>query len=282
MSINAYAAAWRWYQDEGIDDVLADAPVDKTAPAPGPAKPLQPIVEPPKAYGFSDAKASPAPTPALSAPAFLGKTDASAGAVQCAKEAGSLEELRTAIQNFDGIALKKTATHMVFSAGESEADIMLIGEAPGKDDDRAGEAFTGEEGALLDRMLASIALDRDKNVYLSTFLNWRPPGGRAPNPAEIETSLPFIEKHIALVKPKLLIFCGATVAKALLGRSESLSRLRKRWHDYVPQTSGLASADAAPIPAIVTYAPAYLLTTPAQKRAAWEDLLEIKAKYETL
>ncbi len=273
--VNAYLAALKWYQDQGIDEALDEMPVDRRA--------LKPAVVPTVIEGT--------PQPAMtvqaaqvsqgSAPAFLGKSDASAEAIKCAQKAATLAELQEAIQQFDGIALKKTASNMVFASGQSDADVMLIGEAPAKEDDRAGEAFVDADGRFLDLMISHIGLSRAENIYMSNLLNWRPPGGRSPNPAEIEVSLPFIEKHIALVKPKLLILCGATVAQTLLGTSETLSKLRKTWHDYTPQTPDLA-ADMAAIPAIVTYAPAYLLTTPTQKRAAWADLLEIKAKMAAL
>ena len=164
---------------------------------------------------------------------------------------------------------------------------MLVGEAPGADEDRQGKPFVGASGQLLDRILACIGLDRTQedplsSVYISNILNWRPPGNRTPNPAEIAVSLPFIERHIQLVKPKILILCGGVSAKALLGRDESISRLRKGWHDYRPQTAQLQNADAQPIPAIATYHPAYLLRTPAQKRAVWADMLSVQEKRNAL
>ncbi len=271
--VNAYLAALKWYQDQGIDEALDEMPIDRRA--------LKPAVVP------SIVEDAPQPSIAVQAaqepptPAFLGKSDASAEAIKCAKKATTLAELQDAIQQFDGIALKKTASNMVFASGQSDADVMLIGEAPAKEDDRAGEAFMDADGRFLDVMISHIGLSRAENIYMSNLLNWRPPGGRSPNPAEIEVSLPFIERHIALVKPKLLIFCGGTVAQTLLGTSETLSKLRKTWHDYTPQTADLTK-DTTAIPAIVTYAPAYLLTTPTQKRAAWADLLEIKAKMAAL
>lgn len=163
---------------------------------------------------------------------------------------------------------------------------MLVGEAPGADEDRLGKPFVGASGQLLDRIMKYIDLDRgesdpQKAIYISNILNWRPPGNRTPNPAEIEVSLPFIEKHIALIKPKILILCGGVAAKALLGRTEGISRLRKTWHDYKPQTKGLNVDDPA-IPAIATYHPAYLLRTPVQKKAVWADMLSIDQKRKEL
>ncbi len=307
MSTNAYAAALGWYHDQGIDEVLDDSSVNKRELKPREAPfmkaPAQSAVT---SSGFSEAKAarvdftppvasaSAAPpvadissnssiaATAAPAPAFLGKSDAVIEAISCAKKAETIGELKTTIYEFDGLAIKTTASNMVFAAGIEGMDIMMIGEVPSKDDDREGEAFTGEAGALLDKMLGAIELTR-ADLYLTNFINWRPPGGRSPNPAEIEVSLPFIEKHIALAKPKLLVLCGGTVAKALLGKSESISRLRKKWHDYEPQTEDIGiERDTKPIPAIVTYTPAYLIGTPTQKRAAWEDLLKIKEKLGAL
>ncbi len=216
---------------------------------------------------------------AKDAPALLGKSDAYDEAVKRAKSADSLEDLREIIADFDGISLKKTASNLVFSDGNPKADIMLIGEAPGADDDRAGKPFCGENGELLDRILACIGLDRMADtekgaVYLSNILNWRPPGNRTPSPAEIEVSLPFIKRHIELAKPKMLILCGGITAKALLDSPQSISRLRKKWHDYPMGGEGSKNS----IPAIVTYHPSYLISTPSQKKSVWADMLMVQGK----
>ncbi len=234
---------------------------------------------------------------ALSTPAFndraagtpdpmpiQGTSDIRRESLRLALAAGTLDELRAAIAGFDGIALKKTATNMVFCDGNPHAPVMLVGEAPGADEDRLGRPFVGISGQLLDKILAFIGLDRmeenpAKSLYISNILNWRPPGNRTPSAAEIESSLPFIERHIALVRPKLLIFAGGVAAQALLGRTEGISRLRGKWHDYTPRTEGI---DAAPIPALATYHPAYLLRTPSQKRAVWQDMLTLQARIESL
>ena len=161
---------------------------------------------------------------------------------------------------------------------------MLIGEAPEADEDRAGKPFAGEGGQLLDRILACIGIDRtasdpENAIYIASLLNWRPPGNRSPSAAELELSLPFIERHIALVKPKLLVFCGGGAAKALLNTNDGISKLRGRWHSYVAQTPGMEST---PIPAIATYEPALLLKTPSQKRAVWHDMLMLAEKRQEL
>jgi DNA polymerase len=221
---------------------------------------------------------------------LLGASEARVEAERLAAQAATLEELSATIADFDGIALKKTATNMVFADGNPKAPVMLIGEAPGADEDRLGKPFVGVSGQLLDKILAAAGLDRqaeepEKAVYISNILNWRPPGNRTPSPAEIEVSLPFIERHIQLVKPRILILCGSVSAKALLSSEESVSRLRKiGWHDYCPRDRGNTQTHKKPdvIPAIVTYHPSYLLRTPAQKKAVWADMIALIQKREAL
>jgi uracil-DNA glycosylase len=269
----AYKTALEWHLDNGVDEALNDEPGKREKmPEIAPAA-EKPVIE------------KPAPIAALqeSPPAvFLGKSDARAESEKLAGAANTLDELREAIAKFDGIALKKTATNMVFCDGNPKASIMLVGEAPGADEDKQGKPFVGVSGQLLDRILKCIDLSRaeedpKKAIYISNILNWRPPGNRTPSPAEIEVSLPFIEKHIALVKPKILILCGGVSAKALLNTEQSVSRLRGKCHEYKPSSAFLSGQ--APIPAIATYHPAYLLRTPSQKKAVWLDMLDIGAKY---
>ncbi len=265
-------SALEWYIDNDVDSVLEDEAINRFKLVEAPA--LLP----------SPAPAATIEIPQASPP--LGASEARVEAVKLAQQATTLEELQQVIADFDGIALKKTATNLVFSDGNPKADIMLIGEAPGADEDRQGTPFVGASGQLLDRILACIDLDRhaeemSKSIYISNILNWRPPGNRNPAPGEIEASLPFIERHIQLAQPKLLILCGGVAAKTILGRSEGVSRLRKTWHNYTPQTPEFAEG-ATPIPAIATYHPAYLLRTPIQKRAVWMDMLSVKAKLSEL
>lgn len=283
MERHALKAALQWYVENGADEALGDEPVDRFAAAKTQAD--QSVADVIRGESPAAAAAlSPSAAPAQNAP--LGASDARAQALEAAQNAGTLEDLETAIAAFEGIGLKKTASNMVFADGHKNASIMYIGDAPGADDDRAGKPFVGVDGRFLDVMFKAIDIARtaetsEKALYLTNILNWRPPGGRSPAPGEIEASLPFIERHIQLAAPKLLVFGGATPAKALLGRSEGLSRLRKRWHDYTPQCEELR-ADAPPIPAIVTFAPSYLLNTPAQKRGAWADLLMIKSRLNAI
>ena len=221
------------------------------------------------------------PIQAQSDEGALGSAAAKVEAERLAGACQSLEELREAIAGFEGLSIKKTATNMVFSDGNPEADVMVIGEAPGADEDRLGKPFVGLSGELLDKILASIGLDRGAenpkdSVYISNILNWRPPGNRTPSPMEIDISLAFIQKHIMLAKPKVLLFCGGVSAKALLGRSEGISRLRNQVHLCDISLSTNPEGVVGPISGIATYHPAYLLRSPAQKKLVWADMLLLK------
>ncbi|MCT4654735.1 MAG: uracil-DNA glycosylase [Cohaesibacter sp.] len=188
---------------------------------------------------------------------------------QRAISAKTLEELEANLASFDGCSLKFSAKNLVFGDGNPEADLMFIGEAPGRDEDMQGLPFVGRAGQLLDKMMAAIERDRT-NSYITNILPWRPPGNRKPSLDESEMMRPFIHRHIELVNPKVLIFLGGTAAQQLLGTKEGIMRLRGRWKAY-PTAQG-------DIPAMATLHPAFLLRTPAQKRAAWQDLLEVAAK----
>ncbi len=184
-------------------------------------------------------------------------------------QAKTLSELRAHIEAFNGCALKETALSTVFSDGNPKSAVMLIGEAPGADEDRLGKPFVGRSGQLLDKILAAINLSRD-NVYISNIIPWRPPGNRAPTPQESAMCLPMIEKHIALVKPKVLMLLGSTAAKTLLKTSEGITRLRGKTH--MCRNQHLEAA----LPVIPTFHPAYLLRSPGQKREAWQDFLMLQ------
>jgi len=290
QSAHALKTALEFYVEHGVDCALEEEPQNRykqPEAKPQPPQTLAAALDPaPAPTAQQQTPQQQAAEPAPAEP-ILGASEARREAVKLAQQAQTLEELQQAIAEFEGIALKKTATNLVFCDGNPKAEIMLVGEAPGADEDRQGKPFVGQSGRLLDRILATIDLSReaeepDKSVYISNILNWRPPGNRNPSPGEIEASLPFIERHIQLAKPKLLIFCGGIAAKSLLGRTEGVSRLRKTWHDYTPQTAELAQESSDPIPAIATYHPAYLLRTPTQKRAVWRDMLAVQAKRESI
>ena len=278
-NVKAYRAALDWYRDQGVDDVLEPDPVNRLVPSQSSQAPVSALPMPAVSVSVGVAP------PPLSLP-LLGASDARREAVRLAQQAQTLDDLRAAIAAFEGISLKKTAINLVFSDGNPRAPVMLVGEAPGADEDRLGKPFVGASGQLLDKMLAAIGLSRHTDnlgeaVYIANILNWRPPGNRTPSPGEIEVSLPFIERHIQLAAPKLLILCGGVSAKALLGREEGISRLRQTWYDYIPQTPELRDG-AVSIPGAATFHPSYLLRTPAQKKAAWADLQMIQDKRRQL
>lgn len=198
---------------------------------------------------------------------------APASSLQPSIYATSITGLREELSKFEGCALRHTAMNLVFADGNPQAKVMLIGEAPGEDEDRQGKPFVGVSGKLLDTMLSHIGLNRS-NVYISNVLFWRPPGNRSPTDAEIAACLPFVEQHIALVQPKILILLGAVSAKSLLRTKEGITRLRGKWVTYTPPFG----SNAEPIACLPTLHPAYLLRQPAAKRQAWNDILALKKR----
>lgn len=236
----------RWYVAMGADEAIAEQPVDRLAAPPPAAAP---------------ARLAPAPTAA-----------ASAGARQLAAAANTLAELEAAVRAFDGCALKRTATNTVFADGVAGAELLVIGEAPGADEDRLGLPFVGRSGQLLDRMLAAIGYDRRKNAYITNVLFWRPPGNRKPTNEELAACLPFVWRHIALLQPRAIMLCGGTATAALLGRADGITRLRGRWFDLE-----IAGTDRR-VPSLATYHPSFLLRAPSRKGEVWRDLLALQYK----
>ncbi len=255
-------ALWlEWHIEAGADEVLQETPRNWLA-APQKTATAEVI----------ESKSHKSQPPMASLP--LGTAEACLAAAKLARSATTLEELRAAIAGFEGLAIRKTATNMVFAEGNPKARVMIIGEAPGAEEDAQGKPFVGASGQLLDKMLACIGLSRweedpEKSVYITNILNWRPPGNRSPSPAEIEMSLPFIERHIALLQPKVLFFLGAVPTKALLQTEEGISKLRGKWKDYTPQTPEIGGSRH---PALPSYHPSYLLRTPIKKKESWIDL----------
>jgi len=192
-----------------------------------------------------------------------------------AQGVSTLEELRVALESFDGCALKKTALHTVFARGNPKADVMLIGEAPGADEDRLGKPFVGLSGQLLDRILATVGLG-EETVYISNIVNWRPPGNRQPTSDEIALCLPFILRHIELVAPKVIVLLGGTAVKALLNTVDGIIKMRGKWLSS-PLLPGTLD-----IKILATFHPAYLLRSPGQKRLVWLDFLKLKKYLETV
>lgn len=189
---------------------------------------------------------------------------------ELADQCTTLNELRKSIENFDGIELKKFANLTVFSDGNPDAKIVFVGEAPGASEDLQGIPFCGESGKLLDEMLSTINISRTKNAYITNTVFWRPPANRQPTVEEINICRPFVEKHIALIKPKLIVLVGGTATTALLGKNEGITFIRKNNYSYINQYLD------EPITVTALFHPAYLLRQPMQKKSTWFDLLKLK------
>ena len=240
--------ALAWYRHIGVSICVAD-----TASALLPAQAIA---------------AAPLPEKAVTATA----PEAKALAAEPLAMPPSLAALRDSIAAFDRCALKQTAMNLVFADGNPEARLMLVGEAPGADEDIKGVPFVGAAGQLLDKMLAAIQLDRTQ-VYITNVLPWRPPGNRTPTDQEIAACLPFVRQHIALIKPAFLGLLGGVATKALLSESTGIMKLRGTWRTY----SCLSGAE---IPVLPLFHPAFLLRSPLQKRAAWQDMLALKERLD--
>ncbi len=294
---DAAMALLAFYREAGIDTLLLDAPRDRFAETAaeierraGRSRPEQaprergaattgpasaggtaqrtPPPEPPR-NGASD---SAFPSNRVAIPDDVALADAR----ERSRAAATLEELKALLDDFEGCNLRITAKHTVFGDGPATADLMFVGEAPGRDEDMAGVPFVGRSGQLLNRMLEAIGLEREA-VRVTNTVPWRPPGNRPPTPAETQICLPFVQRQIELVRPKILVCLGSPSAKAILGSAEGILRIRGKWQSY--------SFDLAPdatIPAIAMLHPAYLLRQPAQKKLAWRDLLALKTKLAEL
>lgn len=272
-----------FYADAGVDDALLEEAPDRFAEAQAAkaAAEARRASQPtsgnaPVAGGGSSPRSAPptpAPMAARAAPsAAIPDEGQAARARELAGKAATLQELREIMESFDGCNLRMTAKSMVFADGNPEADLMLVGEAPGRDEDLQGLPFVGRSGKLLDRMLAAIGRDRT-SAYISNVIPWRPPGNRDPSPLETEICRPFIERHIELVSPKVLVTLGNPSTKLLLRTSSTITRLRGKWAAH--QTPG--GQEIATMPSLH---PAYLLRNPAHKKLAWKDLQAIRARLE--
>ena len=177
------------------------------------------------------------------------------------------------LTSFEGCALKRTAKSLCFKRGRDDARIMLIGEAPGRDEDLSGKPFVGRAGQLLDRMLDAIGLS-EEHVYITNTVYWRPPGNRTPTPEEVEACAPFLAKQIELLSPQVLVLLGGAAAKNILGVADGIMRLRGKWLNY--QSGGRNIATLA------TLHPAFLLRNPEHKRLVWRDLLAVKERLEAI
>lgn len=269
------AALLRFYVEVGVSDGLSDDPIDRYALNARAAQPSgdAPVAKGPRTLPGKRPIFAASEPPNTSSPAAipLDTVEQAGEAKAIAASCSSLEDLRAALESFDACPLKHTAKNLVFADGNPDAEIMLVGEAPGRDEDIQGLPFVGRSGQLLDRMLAAIGLDRT-NVYITNVLPWRPPGNRQPTPVEQAMCAPFIEKHIELVAPKHLMLVGGVSAKQMLGTSSGIMKLRGKW-------ASVTAGDLT-IPALPIFHPAYLLRQPAQKRLAWRDLQDFKTKIE--
>jgi len=273
----ALLSALAWQVELGADEAIAEAPQDRFAPA---SEPRTPAPQPAAPGAAAPPDAPPAPGAAPAAPRVPGgatrpAADARLGAAALAAAAESLEALAEAMRRWDGSPLSETARNFVFSDGRPGAHLMLIGEAPGAEEDRQGKPFVGRAGQLLDRMLAAIGRDRGaedpaRAAYIANILPWRPPGNRTPSEAEAEAFLPFVERHIALARPRVVMTLGNTPTKALLRTANGIKRTRGRWARHA----------ATGLPLMPSFHPAYLLRQPADKRLAWADLIAVQKALE--
>lgn len=264
-------AALRWLVEAGADEAVDERALDRfAAPVPAVAHPpaAPPPTSPPSPLPAPAGRAAPAVwTPEARAPVSLDEGLAAARAA--ASAAADLPALYRAIEAFEGCALKRTASRTVICRGDPASRVMLIGEAPGRDEDVQGEPFVGAAGRLLDLMLAHAGFERGQ-AYITNVLFWRPPGNRTPEPAEVQLCLPFVQRHIELVDPTVILLLGGVSTKALLADPRGITRVRGQWFAYSHE--GLP----APVPALATLHPAYLLRQPAQKRLAWRDMISLK------
>ena len=295
LAIDQALALLQWQIEMGADEAIGEMAPDRLAAAPpSPPPPLRatspikgealPTSSPPMGEGRVGLTPAPAaPRPASAAPPSIppprALTESPAEPAQSARalaaQADSIEALAAIIARFDACPLKRTATNTVFADGNPAAPVLIIGEAPGADEDRIGKPFVGRAGQLLDRMLAAIGLDRT-GVQITNVIYWRPPGNRKPTAQEIAACLPFVFRHIVLSRPKVLVLAGGTAASSLLDMVEGITRLRGRWFDLA-----IPGLDAK-LPTLPMFHPAFLLRSPERKREAWRDLLALKAKLDEL
>ncbi|MBB3996545.1 uracil-DNA glycosylase [Aureimonas pseudogalii] len=284
----ALASLLRWYETAGVERFVGDTARDRFAETAAEADRRRPAggAAAARASGEAGAAAAPSPgrrpsssvEPPLAPPLpsvlpLVSDDVIAAEARERASRAASLTELRAILAEFTGCGLRATAKSLVFGSGPDEAALMLVGEAPGREEDLAGEPFVGRSGRLLDRMLGAIALPRE-SVRVTNTVPWRPPGNRTPTPAETEICLPFTLRQIELVKPRVLVCLGSPATKAILRSDEGIMRLRGRW-------SELTLPNGTVVPTMAMLHPAYLLRQPGQKRLAWRDLLLVQARLAT-
>ena len=268
-----------WYLDIGVDECIADEPVNRLSQRP--QKNMQEVVQHTTVKNqntplntvttFKPVKKSESPP--------LGAMEAVQDARKRALQCETVEDLRLVVEGFDGCPLKRTAQQTVFEDGNPKARIMILGEAPDTEEDRQGKPFVGQSGQLLDKMFQAIGFSRyaedlQNALYLSNIIYWRPPGNRDATDSEIEICRPFVERHIELVNPDVLVVLGGMPVKTILRTHQGITRLRGKWATF--KTPNLALE----IPILPMLHPAFLLKSPDRKKYAWQDLLALKAKFE--
>jgi len=273
-STHDLAEMLRWQMAAGATAAVSETAIDRFAQSAAASRPRK---EAPPQQAVADQERQGSGRPAApSAPAA--KAEASDGtdpeaARRIAQSCGDLDELRAAMEAFEGCPLKLRATQLVFADGNPQADIMLIGEAPGRDEDEQGKPFVGRAGRLLDRMLAAIGFDRN-SVYIANTVPWRPPGNRNPTPMEVAACMPFLNRQVELVAPKLVMGLGKVAVGTLYGEEVPITRVRGKWRDV--------EFGALTLPVLASFHPAFLLRQPRQKREAWKDLLTLKSAHDTM
>jgi len=265
----ALEALLDFYVEAGVDLALDEVPHNRFAERQETAR-SEKVLPPREAEADRPAPSvskSPAPPRALPLAAAAAPEDVAQAAREQARHAGSLEELEAVLAAFEGCALKFSAKNLAFADGNPNSRVMLVGEAPGADEDRIGKPFMGRSGQLLDRMLAAIGLDRSQ-VYIANIVPWRPPGNRTPTPQEVAICRPFIERQIELANPDVLVCLGGPATQNLLNTKDGILKTRGRWFPY--------SLPDREIKALATLHPAYLLRQPLQKRLAWRDFQALR------
>lgn len=261
----------QFHADCGVEECLADNPVnhfEQTKPAASPL-PDRLTAERPRP------QEAPQPQVAISPVVQVAEAEAIEAAKTSAQAAGTLDDLRAVMEAFPHCSLKRTANATLFSAGPANAKLAIIGDTPGKDDDRTGDLFSGDEGRLLDAMLRAIGLSKD-DVYLMSALAWRPPGNRQPTPGELAMCAPFLERHLELIGQKTLFGLGGLSHRMLTPeqkKPKSVMQLRGNWHNI--------TVGDLTFPMLTSLTPRYLLQQPPHKRLAWQDLLELQSRLNT-
>ncbi|WP_336278998.1 uracil-DNA glycosylase [Bartonella sp. CB175] len=263
QSTISYEELLSFYKESGVDAVLSDTPINRFGQAVFSEKKFKPAI--------NISHHQQAPSAIKKHNDLPHKPDIkqhTLSAIEMAKNANTLDELKSALLAFNDCSLKLTAKNTCFADGTAGSPLMLIGEAPGREEDIQGIPFVGKAGILLNKILASIGLTR-QNVYITNTIPWRPPGNRTPTPREVALCRPFVERHIQLANPRILIALGGVATQFLTGAQTGIIRTRGKWLTYVGERE-------IKIPVMPTFHPAYLLRTPSQKKLTWIDFLEVK------